>query len=234
MATRITLTFDNGPDEVGTPRLLDVLRAWGITATFFVVAERLREPRLRALAERTRAEGHAIGNHTLTHTVRFGDRLDDATTAREIDDAQALLGTLSDERRLFRPFGGGGELNDRLFNRAAIRRLVAGRYTCVLWNVVPRDWSDAEGWVDRGLDQCAAHPWSVVVLHDTAPACVASLDRFIAGLVRRSIEFTPEFAPDCMPIVRGKVLTPLGSYVNDTGTSRVKEDGYGYETQIHR
>ena len=66
-ADRIHLTFDDGPHPVHTPAVLDRLRAAGVTATFFVIGERVAEhPRL---VERIAAEGHALGNHTMTHPV---------------------------------------------------------------------------------------------------------------------------------------------------------------------
>ncbi len=68
----LTLSFDNGPDPEATPRVLDVLAERGLKATFFVVGEQLRAH--RALAERAHAEGHWIGNHTLTHPRPLGER----------------------------------------------------------------------------------------------------------------------------------------------------------------
>ncbi|MCK7624726.1 polysaccharide deacetylase family protein [Streptomyces sp. RS10V-4] len=61
----VALTFDDGPDPRHTPEILQVLRRYGVRATFFVVGEcALAFPDLlHALAD----EGHAIGNHTWTH-----------------------------------------------------------------------------------------------------------------------------------------------------------------------
>jgi peptidoglycan-N-acetylglucosamine deacetylase len=63
----VALTFDDGPDPRWTPRILDILRAYGAHATFFVIgSEAVKHPGLLA---RIRAEGHEIGNHTYTHPV---------------------------------------------------------------------------------------------------------------------------------------------------------------------
>ena len=106
----VSLTFDNGPDPAVTPRVLDLLAARGIKATFFVVGEKLA--RHRHLAERAQAEGHWIGNHTYTHAAPFG--VQDASTARaEIERTQELLDGLGHPDRLFRPMGGGGRLATR-------------------------------------------------------------------------------------------------------------------------
>ena len=61
----IALTFDDGPHAVNTPRLLDMLKERNIKATFFVVATNAK--RYPAIMQRIIAEGHEVGNHTVTH-----------------------------------------------------------------------------------------------------------------------------------------------------------------------
>lgn len=60
----VALTFDDGPNPGDTERLLDVLAANRVTATFFVVGRQVRTPQGAALLRRTVAEGHALGNHS--------------------------------------------------------------------------------------------------------------------------------------------------------------------------
>jgi peptidoglycan/xylan/chitin deacetylase (PgdA/CDA1 family) len=124
MPQRVTLSFDNGPSPV-TARVLDVLGKRRIRASFFVVGECLQRPGARALAERAVAEGHRIGNHSLTHATPLGVDDDPAEALREIDGMQALMGDLVSGERFFRPFGGGGII-DRQPARAA-RARAAGR-----------------------------------------------------------------------------------------------------------
>jgi len=142
----VCLTFDNGPEPEVTPGVLDVLARRRIAATFFLVGQKLRDPAARACAERARAEGHAIGNHTLTHGEPLGRR-GAAEAVAEIAETDALLGALHGPDRLFRPNGGGGALGPHLLNRAAADHLVAHRHTMLLWNAVPGDFRDADGWV---------------------------------------------------------------------------------------
>ena len=89
----IRLTFDNGPEPEVTPAVLDILARRGIHTTFFVIGEKLRDPARRALAERARAEGHQVGNHTLTHGEPLGRR-GGAEAVHEIEETDALLGPL--------------------------------------------------------------------------------------------------------------------------------------------
>ena len=83
---KVTLTFDNGPDPSGTTAfVLEELARRRILASFFVIGRQLARPGARALAERARDEGHWIGNHTLTHSIMFGDSDDDAPPAPRRD-----------------------------------------------------------------------------------------------------------------------------------------------------
>ena len=75
---------------------------------------------------------------------------------REIDLTQELVGDLVHPDKLFRPFGGGGNLDERLLNDAAVEHLVAGGYTVLTWNAVPGDWKDPHGWVQRSRWSSAA------------------------------------------------------------------------------
>ena len=180
---KVTLSFDNGPDAEVTEHVLDVLGAAGVRSTFFVIGEKLGDPGRRARAERARAEGHWIGNHSLTHSKPFGRREDRDGAEDEIGRAQRMIGALAHPDRLFRPFGGGGALDSGLLNRKVVDYLCAGGFSCVLWNCIPRDWEDPDGWLERALAQCRATPWSVVVLHDLPTGAMLNLERFI-GLLR--------------------------------------------------
>jgi peptidoglycan/xylan/chitin deacetylase (PgdA/CDA1 family) len=177
-----------------------VLAARDLRSTFFVVGEALRAH--RALAERAHAEGHWIGNHTLTHPRPLGES---GVAVCEIEAAQAELGALAHSDRLFRPSGAGGELVPGLLSVAAVESLVAGRFTCVLWNAVPGDWTDPS-WVETALAQIAAQDWTLLVLHDVVGACADRLDEF---LTRVDAEIVQDFPPDCVPIRCGAVTGTL-------------------------
>jgi peptidoglycan/xylan/chitin deacetylase (PgdA/CDA1 family) len=210
--TVITLTFDNGPDPEVTPVVLDTLNRHDIRSTFFVLGDKLRER--RKLAERAHAEGHWIGNHTYNHIVPLG-MSSESIASSEISRTQNLIGDLSHERRFFRPFGGGGKLDQRLLNREALEHLVRGRYTCVLWNVVPEDWIYPEGWVARALDQCFAQPHAVIVLHDLPTRAMDDLDRFILTARDRGAVFQQDFPDSCIPLERGRLVRPIEPYLSE-------------------
>ena len=209
----LTLTFDNGPEPDVTGAVLDTLARHDIKSTFFVLGHKLAQPERRRLAERAHAEGHWIGNHTWSHVTPLGQLADTAETEGEIARTQAEIGLLAHPRKFFRPFGGGGNLVERLLNEAALDLLKRERFTCVLWNSIPRDWEDADGWPARAMSQAAMQPWTLMVLHDLPTGAMKNLDRFIGEAKDRDARFRQDFPAECLPLVAGRVMRPIESYV---------------------
>ena len=200
----VSLTFDNGPDHRSTPHVLDVLRERGIAATFFVVGRQLREPRNAELLDRIRADGHSIGNHTSTHR-RLGE-LDRVDAVAEIDATQAAIDADDRHARLFRPPGGGGIIDELTMSRAAYDHLRSNGYTCVLWNNLPRDWENADGWPAVALERLHELDWSVLVLHDPYVKAMRHLADFLDRAMDSGACFTLDFPSDCTPLRGGASL----------------------------
>jgi peptidoglycan-N-acetylglucosamine deacetylase len=216
MKPRVTLTFDNGPTPGITNRVLDVLRDRDLRATFFVVGRDLERPGARALSERAFNEGHWIGNHTLTHSLQFGESDDPGFGTRELLDAQAIIDGLAHPDRLFRPYGGGGIISRRVLTENVIETLQEGGYTCVLWNSVPRDWEQPVAWVPTALATIESQPWTVIVLHDHDTGAMQNLPLFLDELIARGVEVRQDFPDDCVPIRRGKIVGPIDHLYAET------------------
>ncbi len=165
----------------------------------------------RELIGRAINEGHWIGNHTFSHAAALG-RLDRATALREFEQAEQALAWIEQPRRLFRP-PGSGQLGRHLLQPAIVDKLIAGSYTCVLWNSVPGDYRDPDGWLERALADSRSRSWTLMALHDLPNGAMAHLDEFLAQLRGERFELTQEFPPDCVPIVDGKVMLPLEPYL---------------------
>jgi peptidoglycan-N-acetylglucosamine deacetylase len=126
----IALTYDDGPNDVVTERLLEVLAHHNVRATFFLIGNYVRQrPQLaRAIA----ASGHLIGNHTMTHPWLAWQ----STTRirQEIAGCNALLeDTLGIPIRHFRPPHGA--------RRPAVLHIARElSLTPVQWNILPKDW----------------------------------------------------------------------------------------------
>ena len=156
----VWLTIDDGPDPSSTPRVLELLRAHGARATFFVVgAQVARYPELaRAIA----AEGHTIGNHTHTHPAASFWLASPGRIASEIDRCTgALLVADAPFERYFRPPVG--------VRNPFLDRQLAARGMCqVLWSARGLDGSSgrnpkaALARVARGVG-----PGAIVILHES-------------------------------------------------------------------
>lgn len=183
---RLALTFDDGPDPRWTPRVLDVLAAAGVPATFFLVGERAE--RVPEVVRRIAAEGHEIGNHSWSHRSLWlcGPRATGAEIRRAHETLGALAGT---PPRHFRP--PWGMVNAAMFS--ALRR-VGER--CVFWSVQPegRRPVAAGRQVAYVLDR--THPGAIVDLHDAegtraAPTrLLEALPLLVEGLRVRGYAFT--------------------------------------------
>jgi peptidoglycan/xylan/chitin deacetylase (PgdA/CDA1 family) len=129
--SQIALTYDDGPNDPDTFRLLDVLARNGVSATFFVIGKfaRQRPDIVKTLA----AAGHLVGNHTMTHPLLV--TRSPGVVRQQLRDANAAIeDALGARVEFFRP-PHGGRRPDVL--RAA-REL--GLKT-VLWNVMGHDWN---------------------------------------------------------------------------------------------
>ena len=159
-------------------------------------------------------EGHWIGNHTFTHTVPLGQQHDPDAAQHEIGRTQEAIGNLTHAKRWFRPFGGGGNLDERLLKPSVVDYLTRNKHSCVLWNAIPRDWDDPDGWADRALEQCRSQPWSLMVLHDLPGGAMNHLECFIDRAGKAGARFHQDFPPDCVPIRSGEIVRSIEPYVS--------------------
>jgi peptidoglycan/xylan/chitin deacetylase (PgdA/CDA1 family) len=213
--SKITLTFDNGPTAETTPDVLEILASHRIPALFFVLGEKMATPELRQLAVRAHAEGHRIGNHTYSHSIPFGELADPQEGVREIVQTEASISTLAGTERLFRPFGGGGNIDKRLLNKTVLDHLIVEKYTLALWTSVPRDWEDPAGWVETALANCADQEHSVIVLHDIPTGAMRRLDYFLGAARDRGMSFEQNLPITVTPLLRGRCLADLQYITSD-------------------
>ena len=205
--SKVTLTFDNAPEPSVTPQVLDCLAGHYARATFFVLGEKAATPGGAALVRRASSEGHRIGSHTWSHQASLGN-LDAAAALSEFERGAEAVAKLGIQERLFRP-PGGGRIGQHLLHPAVIPKIESGGYTCVLWNLVTGDWKDPEGWLDRAVAGVRDRDWSLLVLHDLPTGAMAHLGKFLRFLKDEGHAITPEFPPECLPIVDGRVVQPL-------------------------
>ena len=171
---RLYLTFDDGPDPVSTPRILDILNSHNVTATFFCTGSNvIKSP---GLLTRIASEGHTIGNHGFSH-------LNGLKTPIRKYCADVFKGRDITSGNLFRP--PYGRLRVRQY------RILERSLRIVFWDIMPYDF-------DKKLSQEASYailshkvrPGSVIVLHDKPEShALAYLDRFISSSLEKGYTF---------------------------------------------
>ena len=97
----IALTFDDGPNTVITPQVLDLLEEYGAAASFFLIAQNIT-PESAEVVRRAKAMGCDIENHTLTHP--FMDKLSLEEIRKEVDTCTEKIVEITGEApKFFRP-----------------------------------------------------------------------------------------------------------------------------------
>jgi peptidoglycan-N-acetylglucosamine deacetylase len=161
----IALTFDDGPDPVYTPLLLDLLRAYEVKATFFVLGSRAEL--YPDLIKRIQQEGHLIGIHNYVHWSN--GLMTPRKVRRELHQAAVVIERITGERlEFYRPPWGIINIFDFLLLR---------RYRFILWSVMVGDW------VSRGGRQkikrrlfAKLKRGTVILLHDNGATLGADED----------------------------------------------------------
>jgi peptidoglycan/xylan/chitin deacetylase (PgdA/CDA1 family) len=175
------LTFDDGPDPVGTPMLLRALERFSARATFFVLAE--RGARNAALVRAIAQAGHVVGSHGWSHLDAWRDR-------RSLDDLRR--GTAWLEDILGRPVVDVRPPYGRI-TPATYRWTRAENRRIVLWDSMPGDFADGPAAVLARRLTRRLRPGSVIVLHDGAAAQRAAglIDSALPALVGAGWRFPP-------------------------------------------
>jgi peptidoglycan/xylan/chitin deacetylase (PgdA/CDA1 family) len=182
-------TFDDGPYAETTPELLNILSAYNVHATFFVVGKHLFGPDSRLnsdILRRAAKDGHTIGIHSYTHKdFRY---LSNSQINRELYRTGRLLkNILGYHPRLFRPPYGGRNLTTKA-------QLKVRGYIEILWNIAPEEYSaksprEILGNFQAALDRQDLNgkwPGGIVLLHDNRDRTVQGLPLLMEELRRRN------------------------------------------------
>lgn len=182
---QIAFTFDDGPDELETVQILELLKKYDAKATFFVVGQQLKTK--GHLIRREIEEGHEVGNHTYFHT--FADKIKKKEEyMKELEDTDRLIEEAGGPKpTLFRP--PGGVYNDIVLDSAQKRG-----YTIVLWS-----WhQDTGDWSRPGKQRIInkvlrnARNGDIVLFHDNVHGqsqTVKALERILPELKKQGYQF---------------------------------------------
>jgi peptidoglycan-N-acetylglucosamine deacetylase len=153
---QIALTYDDGPNDPHTLKLLDVLAKHNVRATFFMIGRYVQQrPDIaRAVAQ----TGHGIGNHTFTHPVLTFKSVA-KTRSQLVDCRQALQDAIGEHSKLFRPpFGGRRPATLRIARSLGLET--------VMWNVTGYDWNAPPAAVIEKKVARQMRGGDVILLHD--------------------------------------------------------------------
>ncbi len=213
MPGKLALTFDDGPDPDWTPKILDILKAKGVQASFFIIGENAQAN--PDLVQRIVADGHDVGNHTFTHP-NLGE-LPDALVTLEINATQRLFEALTGRSmRLFRaPFFGDAEptTSDEI---VPIKIAESMGYVTVGLHVDPNDWlrPPADVIIDRVLAQVSDPSpdirGHIILLHDSGgdrSETVAALPKLIDTLRAKGYQFVP--VSELAGLTRDEAMPPV-------------------------
>src|SRR5437588_6845415 len=176
----IALTFDDGPSATLTPKLLDLLAAHHIKATFFVIGENVAEhPEIVARAAR---EGHEIGNHSWSHP-NLAKMSDDNVRSqlRRTDDA--IRGATGNRPTLLRPPYGSITAREKHWIHDEFG------YRIILWDVDPYDWKRPGPAVVRNRILKETQPGSIVLSHDIHPGTIEAMPSTLDALEAKGFKF---------------------------------------------
>ncbi len=160
------LTFDDGPTEDHTPRLLDVLDRHQASATFYVIGSSLQDN--LQLGKEIVARGHKLGNHSLRHRDFAG--LTTSQQLQELDQTDSLLREITGDAQFsFRP--PRGELPPLLLLSLGMRRT-----KIQMWTYDTMDFKKDLALVRARLAARQPRPRDVLLFHDDGPLAAEVLD----------------------------------------------------------
>lgn len=173
----IALTFDDGPDPIDTPEVLDILKENNAHATFFVLGQAAKE--YPDLVKRIAEEGNEIGNHSFSHGFSK-NQLSEIRRTDETVYAAAGVHTV-----YYRPPGG-------LYTKGQLAAIKTNGQIVTLWSIDSRDW------LNPGVSKIVrnvmsnAFPGAIILMHDGGyhrVQTVNALEPIISSLKNQGYRF---------------------------------------------
>lgn len=178
----VALTFDDGPDETTTEKVLDVLKKYNIQATFFLVGSKVEKH--PDIVKRIYSEGHIVANHTYSHSGFFPLCSGLKVMGEITKCASAIQKNIGKKPKLFRPpFGVTNPIIGKVVRDLELKTI---------------------GWSIRSLDtvrgktreeiarkvQKNLHPGAIILLHDRCSKADELLENIIEGSLKNGYSFT--------------------------------------------
>jgi peptidoglycan/xylan/chitin deacetylase (PgdA/CDA1 family) len=217
----VTLTFDDGPHSVLTPKVLDVLKEEKVKATFFVLGSHFAGGRANpstktayALLDREKSEGHYIGSHTydhLNHPTLTAEKM----RSNIMKSNPLIKDYLSPILRL--PYGGGSFRSSNPVtqkkNDMVMATVKQAGFKHVGWDIDTNDWDAKKRptLLRDTLKQICSEKGGIILFHDIQKNTVANLQDWIKAIKAEGHTFVgmEKFVPEVL-----KPLPPEACEIN--------------------
>jgi len=176
----IAMTFDDGPSATLTPKLLDLLAAHHIKATFFVIGENVAEH--SEIVARAAREGHEIANHSWSHP-NLGKMSGDSVRSQLQRTDDAIQNATGKRPTLMRPPYGSITAREKRWIHDEFG------YQIILWDVDPYDWKRPGPAVVRNRILKETQPGSIVLSHDIHPGTIEAMPSTFDALEAKGFKF---------------------------------------------
>ncbi len=215
---QVALSFDDGPDPEWTPRILDILKRYGVHGTFFMIGEVAQNN--VGILQRAYREGHEIGNHTFTHPDI--SEISNRQVDLQLNLTERLFASkLGVQPLYFRPPYSIDQEPDTNDQAAPVDHVQSLGYVIIGNKIDTNDWDEhprksPQEITDSVFKQIAnmeTHPWnkgSVILLHDGGgdrSATIVALPVLIEALHARGYQIVP--VSQLVGKTRAEVMPPL-------------------------
>jgi peptidoglycan/xylan/chitin deacetylase (PgdA/CDA1 family) len=220
----ISLTFDDGPDPVQTPKILALLAKYQIKATFCLIGQNVQKH--PEIVREIVAAGHTLCDHTWNHSLTIGK---DAPAKIQADLARTKAAIQAAAPGAPVPFfrAPGGNFTDRLVSVAKSEGM-----TSLYWAVDPRDWDHPAGETDSAhiarviaAIHKSVQPGSIILSHDfNQPDTIEAYGKLLPWLTANFTFTIPgETAPTAptTPVTSSPDATPTSPDATSTGAAQL-------------
>src|SRR4051812_33868270 len=175
----IALTFDDGPNATLTPKLLDLLAARHLKATFYVVGQNAADH--PDILKRAIREGHEIGNHSWSHP-NLGKMSDEAVRRELQKTDDAIAAAIGKRPILMRPPYGSLTARQKKWIHDEFG------YRIIIWDVDPLDWKRPGPSVVTARILKETKAGSIVLAHDIHPPTIEAMPKTFDQLIEKGFK----------------------------------------------
>ncbi len=182
---KVYLTFDAGYEAGYTPKILETLKKHNVKATFFVVSNFLKTS--PDLVNQIIADGHIIGNHTMTHpNMSKMSTMEDFK--KEIEPMEQLYKDITgqDMQKFYRPPQG-------VYSEANLKMANELGYKTIFWSLAYVDWyKNKQPSKEEAFNKLLPrlHNGAIILLHNTSKTNSEILDELITKIKEQGYEFS--------------------------------------------